>query len=102
MIIHTNFADGKNTFDRDQISLCSLQWGDMWCVNLHLTNKMMVCVNSNFGHFNDWILLPKESLNQLHAWIYETCCIKFLRLTIVIVAKLNIIVLLDYSVAREN
>jgi hypothetical protein len=37
----------------------------MWCVNPHLTNKMLVCVNSKLGHFNDQILLPKESLKPI-------------------------------------
>jgi hypothetical protein len=34
----------------------------MWCANPYLTNKMLVCVNSKLGHYNDEILLPKESL----------------------------------------
>jgi hypothetical protein len=34
----------------------------MWCANPYLTNKMSVCVNSKLGHYNDQILLPKESL----------------------------------------
>jgi hypothetical protein len=33
--------------------------------NPHLTNKMLVCVNSKLGHFNDRILLPKESLKTI-------------------------------------
>jgi hypothetical protein len=37
----------------------------MWCVNPHLTNKMLICVNSKLGYFNDWILLSKESLKSI-------------------------------------
>jgi hypothetical protein len=37
----------------------------MWCVNPHLTNKMLIHVNFKFGHFNDRILLPKESLKLI-------------------------------------
>jgi hypothetical protein len=35
---------------------------NMWCVNPHLTNKMLVCVNFKLRHFNDQNLLSKESL----------------------------------------
>jgi hypothetical protein len=68
----------------------------MWCVNSHLTNKMLVCVNSKLSHSNDWILLPKESLKPITCMDIWDIWIKFLRLTIAIVAKLNIVVLLDY------
>jgi hypothetical protein len=62
--------------NRGQISLCNYNGGsricevewigvNMWCVNSHLTNNMLVCVNSKLGHFNDWILLPKESLKPI-------------------------------------
>jgi hypothetical protein len=37
----------------------------MWCVNPHLTNKILVCVNSTLGHFNVRIVLPKESLKPI-------------------------------------
>jgi hypothetical protein len=38
---------------------------NMWCVNPHLTNKMLVCVNSKLGCFNERILLPKELLKPI-------------------------------------
>jgi hypothetical protein len=61
VVIHTNFADGKNTLDRGQMSLCNYNGGsriyavewigvNMLCVNSHLTNKMLVRVNSKLGH----------------------------------------------------
>jgi hypothetical protein len=37
----------------------------MWCVNPHLTNKMVRCVSSKLGYFNERILLPKESLKPI-------------------------------------
>jgi hypothetical protein len=66
-------------------------------VNPHLTNKMLVRVNSKLGHFNDQILLSKESLKSITCMDIWDIWIKFLRLSIAIVAKLNTIVLLDYS-----
>jgi hypothetical protein len=68
----------------------------MWCVNSHLTNKMLVRVNSKLSHSNDWILLLKKSLKPITCIDIWDIWIKFLRLTIVIVVKLNIVVLLDY------
>jgi hypothetical protein len=76
VVIHTNFADEKNTLDHGQISLCNcigrvvscaVDWVgvNMWCVNPHLTNKILVHVNSKLGHFNDLILLPKELLKPI-------------------------------------
>jgi hypothetical protein len=72
MVIHTNFADGKillidvkylyvNCNGKSRI--CAVKWigVNMWCVNPHLTKKMLVRANSKFGHFNDRVLLPKES-----------------------------------------
>jgi hypothetical protein len=108
VVIHTNFVDGKNTLDQGQISLCTCNGGsricavewigvNMWCINSHLTNKMLVHVNSKLGHLNDWILLPKESLTPITCMDIWDIWIKFLGLTIAIVAKLNTIVLLDYS-----
>jgi hypothetical protein len=50
---------GRRTFAVEWIRV------NMWCVNPHLSNKMLVCVNSKLGHFNDRILLPKESLKPI-------------------------------------
>jgi hypothetical protein len=69
----------------------------MWCVKPHLTNKMLVRVNSKLGHFNDRILFSKESLKPITCMDIWDIWIKFLGLTIVIVANLNTIILLDYS-----
>jgi hypothetical protein len=46
---------------------CAVDWVgvNMWCVNPHLTNKILVHVNSKLGHFNDLILLPKELLKPI-------------------------------------
>jgi hypothetical protein len=79
--------------------ICAVEWigVNMWCINSHLTNKMLVHVNSKLGHLNDRILLPKESLTPITCMDIWDIWIKFLGLTIAIVAKLNTIVLLDYS-----
>jgi hypothetical protein len=68
----------------------------MWCVNPHLTNKMLVCANSKLCHSNDQILLPKESLKSITCMDIWDIWIKFLGLTIAIIDKFNTIVLLDY------
>jgi hypothetical protein len=36
----------------------------MWCVNPHITNKMLVCVNSKHGHVNDWTHYLVNQYNQ--------------------------------------
>jgi hypothetical protein len=69
----------------------------MWCVNPHLTNKILVRVNSKLGHFNDRILLPKELLKPFTCMDIWGIWIKFPGFTIDIVAKLNSVVLLNYS-----
>jgi hypothetical protein len=69
----------------------------MWHVNSRLINKMLVRVNSKLGHFNDWILLPKESLKPITCMDIWDIWIKFPGSTIAIVAKLNTVVILDYS-----
>jgi hypothetical protein len=103
VIIYINFVDGKNILDRGQISLCNCNGGvvscaiewigvNMWCVNPHLTNKMLVCVNSKLGHFNDQIFLLKP-ITCIDIWVI---LIKFFGLTTFIVANLNTIVLLDH------
>jgi hypothetical protein len=78
---------------------CVVEWTrvNTWCVNPHLTNKMLVRVNSKPSHFNDQILLSKESLKSITCMDIWDIWIKFLRLSIAIVAKLNTVVLLDYS-----
>jgi hypothetical protein len=70
----------------------------VWCVNSHITNKMLVCINSKLGHVDDWIILLSESIQSICVCICGTCCFKFLEHTIVIVViKIDNIVLLDYS-----
>jgi hypothetical protein len=67
----------------------------MWCVNPHITNKMLVCVNSKLGHVDDWTLLINESICL---WICGTCWIKFLKhIIIIVVIEIDNVVLLDYS-----
>jgi hypothetical protein len=45
----------------------------MWCVNPHISNEMLVCVNSKLGHVDDWILLFSESIQSIYLWICGTC-----------------------------
>jgi hypothetical protein len=79
--------------------ICAAKWigVNMWCVNPYLTNKRLIYVNSKLGHFNDRILLPKKSLKPITCIDIWDNWIKFLGLIIAIVAKLNSVVLLDYS-----
>jgi hypothetical protein len=76
VVIHTNFVDEKTLLTEvkclyvncNRVScICAVEWigVNMWCVNPHLTNKMLLRVNSKLGHFNDRILLPKESLKLI-------------------------------------
>jgi hypothetical protein len=76
VIIHTNFADEKTLLTNVKYLYVNCNGGslifvvewigvNMWCVNLHLTNKMLVCVNSKLHHFNDHILLSKELLKPI-------------------------------------
>jgi hypothetical protein len=107
---HANFTEEKNTLDWGQILICKLRRGEpyitaewigviMWCVNPHITNKMLVCVNSKFGHVDDWILLISEPIQSIWVWICRTCWIKFLEHTIVIVIiEIDNTVLLYYSI----
>jgi hypothetical protein len=37
----------------------------MWCVNPHITNVMLVYINSKHVHVDDWILLISESIQSL-------------------------------------
>jgi hypothetical protein len=108
VVIHTNFADGKTLLTDVKylyvtatggVVSCAIEWIEvnMWYVNSHLTNKMLVCVNSKLDHFNDRILLPKESLKPITCMDIWDIWIKFLGLTIAIVAKLNTVVILEYS-----
>jgi hypothetical protein len=78
---------------------CTVEWirVNMWCVNSHLTNKILVRVNTKLGHFNDQILSTKDSLKSITCMDIWDIWIKFLGLIIAIVAKLNIVVVLDYS-----
>jgi hypothetical protein len=70
----------------------------MWCVNPHITNKMLICVHSKLGHVDDWIPLINESVQYIWVWICKTCWIKFLKHTIIIVViEIDNNVLLDYS-----
>jgi hypothetical protein len=70
----------------------------MWCVNPHITNEMLVCVNSKLGHVYDWILLISKSIQLIWVWICRICWIKFLKHTIIIVViEIDNIVLLNYS-----
>jgi hypothetical protein len=41
----------------------------MWCVNPHITNEMLVCVNSKLGHVDDWIILISELLQSIRVCI---------------------------------
>jgi hypothetical protein len=89
----------------------------MWCVNPHVTNNMLVCINSKLGHVYDWILLFSESIQSICVCICGTCWMKFLEHTFVIVViEIDNIVLLvlgttwtriqqcihDYSVYHEE
>jgi hypothetical protein len=49
----------------------------MGCVNPHITNEMLVCINSKLGHVHDWILLFSESIQSISVWICAICWIKF-------------------------
>jgi hypothetical protein len=70
----------------------------MWYVNPHITNEMLICVNSKLVHVDNWILLISESVQSIWVWICRTCWIKFLEHTIVtVVIEIDNIVLLDYS-----
>jgi hypothetical protein len=108
VVIHTNFVDGKTLLTEvkylyvncnGESHICAVEWigVNMWCVNPHVTNKMLVHVNSKLDHFNDRVMLPKESIKPITYKDIWDIWIKFLRLTIFIVANLNTIVLLDYS-----
>jgi hypothetical protein len=76
VVIHTNFADGKillievkylyvNCNEGSHIFVVEWIGVNMWCVNPRLTNKMVLCINSKLDHFNDRILLLKESLKPI-------------------------------------
>jgi hypothetical protein len=103
VVIHTNFVDRKTLLTdvtylyvncNGGSRICTVEWirANMWCVNPYLTNKMLVSVNAKLGHFNDRVLLPKESLKPITYTDIWDIWIKFLRLTIVIIANLNTII----------
>jgi hypothetical protein len=37
----------------------------MWYVNPHITNEMLICVNSKLVHVDNWILLISESVQSI-------------------------------------
>jgi hypothetical protein len=57
--LYVNYNEGSR--------ICAIEWNgvNIWCVNPHFTNKMLVHVNSKLGHSNYQILLPKESLKPI-------------------------------------
>jgi hypothetical protein len=105
---HANFTEGKAlltevkyryvNYDRGAYTVVEWIGVIMWCVNPHITNEMLVYINSKLGHVDDWILLISESIQLIWVWICGTCWIKFLEHTIIIVViEIDNIVLLDYS-----
>jgi hypothetical protein len=120
----TNFTYGKTLLTEAKFLYVSCNEGsriiavewievNMWCVNLHMTNEMLVCINSKLSHADDWIILLRESMKPLWVWICGICWIKLLKQTIDIVGmeidtilkhtiiivamKIDTVVLLDYS-----
>jgi hypothetical protein len=87
--LYINYNGGSRIYAVEWIGV------NMWCVNPYLTNKMIVCVNSKLDHFNDRILFTKKSLKPITCMDIWDIWIKFLGLTIIIVANWNIVVLLD-------